>query len=119
MQLNEHAKVVLSAHGVAKRSAQMVILSFVDPLYDLVTEDREIFGVEEVLCESMDEDDFDEIREECSDTENMVGRSVVRSWIAYSAKERRAKLTDAGRDVARALVPLMNWPATTEVRSDG
>lgn len=112
MELTAQLKSVLVTHGVTKRSAQYVVLLFVDALYDLVTEDRGIGGIEDVFAHMMSEDDFDEIRETCSDTENLVRRSVVRTWIKFGAKTRRAYLTEEGRAVARALAPHMGWPAS-------
>ena len=100
MELNEQNKAILVKHGVTKRSAQLVVLDFVDMLYDLTTEDREIASLTDVFEHKMHEDDFDEIREECSSSETPVSRKSVSEWIRFDKTTRYACLTEAGRELA-------------------
>lgn len=105
----ERARVVrdvLAKHGITHRDAIAVFEQFVDVLQDNYDGDDESNAA--VLASTMGEDDFDDIRESCSDREDsMVGRGRVRKWISWDTKTRRAKLTDAGVTAALDLLSAM------------
>lgn len=99
----ERARVVretLAKHGITHRDAVAVFEQFVEALQETYEGEDESNAA--VLASTMGEDDFDDIRESCSDTEDrMIGRGRVRQWISWDTKARRARLTEAG--VAAAL----------------
>lgn len=113
MQMTPEIKAALAAQGMKGRTTPLVFATFIDTLYDLVTEDfeRDSGSIDAIFAATMSDDDYDEIREECSETEDLVGHGRMRAWIAYDTKARTAKLTEAGRLAALAIAPLMGWPA--------
>lgn len=104
MELTTQIKSALAAAGITKRTAQMVFLAFVDQLYDLVTEDHERDGssVDSILAATMSADDFDEIREECSeeDAGRVRDAAIAR---AEAAEKALASLVPQLRILSNAL----------------